>query len=69
MCPVAKPREHKTFWRWLKSQISTSVPEEDALCEFDCRKPQCAHGEWDECERRQTKAAGELWPGPRSPQA
>jgi hypothetical protein len=38
--------------RWLKEQIIQDVPEDIALCEFDCRKSQCLMGEWENCERR-----------------
>ena len=38
--------------RWLKGQIVQEVPEDVALCEFDCRKGQCRMGEWESCERR-----------------
>jgi hypothetical protein len=38
--------------RWLKEQIVQDVPEDIALCEFDCRKGQCRVGEWESCERR-----------------
>jgi hypothetical protein len=37
---------------WLKGQIVQEVPEDVALCEFDCRKGQCRMGEWESCERR-----------------
>ena len=50
------------FWRWLRDQIIQEVPEDSALCEFDCRKEQCTMGEWESCERRLNKAAGELMP-------
>ena len=33
------------------------------LCEYDCRRQQCTDEEWESCERRIQKAAGELWPG------
>jgi hypothetical protein len=49
-------------WRWLKGQIVGEVPPEDALCEFDCPKWQCTEGEWATCERRLSRAAGELMP-------
>ena len=49
-------------WRWLKDQIVREVPPEDALCEFDCRNEQCLYDEWATCERRLTRAAGELMP-------
>ena len=50
-------------WQWLKNQIAQDVPESDGLCEYDCRKQQCAEDEWANCERRIQGAAGELWPG------
>jgi len=48
---------------WVQGQFVRKVPEEVALCEFDCRKPQCKEGEWDACARRMQRAAGELMPG------
>jgi hypothetical protein len=50
------------FWRWISAQVVTEVPEDDALCEFDCRKQQCSEGEWESCERRLHHAARELMP-------
>jgi len=47
---------------WVRRQMIDEVPEGDALCEFDCRKPQCHEGEWASCERRLQRAAGELMP-------
>ena len=52
----------KQLWQQLKGEIVQDVPEEDATCEFDCRKEQCTEGEWATCERRINRAAGELWP-------
>jgi hypothetical protein len=52
------------FWSWLNSHFIGEVPSESALCEFDCRKPQCLDEDWAHCERRLTRAAGELMPGP-----
>jgi len=40
------------FLQWLKLQIVSEVPAEDAVCEFDCRKQQCSYGEWAACTRR-----------------
>ncbi len=37
---------------WIKSQIVQEVPDDIALCEFDCSKEQCCMGEWETCERR-----------------
>jgi hypothetical protein len=53
-------------WQWFRAQFVQEVPEESALCEFDCRKGQCTLEEWNSCERRLSKAAGELMPSPRS---
>jgi len=50
------------LFRLLKSHLVSDVPEEIALCEFDCRKSQCEQTEWDTCARRIRKAAGELFP-------
>ena len=49
-------------WRWVKDQIIQDVPEDIGLCEFDCSKGQCTLEEWESCEKRQCKAAGELMP-------
>ena len=49
-------------WDWVAGQFIGEVPEDDALCEFDCRKPQCHEGEWESCARRLQRAAGELMP-------
>jgi hypothetical protein len=38
--------------RWFKEQLFQEIPEDIALCEFDCRKPQCRMGEWETCVRR-----------------
>ena len=51
-----------TVWHWVEGQILQEVPSEHALCEFDCRKPQCFQGEWENCMRRIRRAAGELMP-------
>jgi hypothetical protein len=53
------------LWHWLRDQIIQTVPEDSAICEFDCRKEQCTMDEWETCERRITKAAGELMPAPK----
>jgi hypothetical protein len=47
---------------FVKRNIVDDVPEEIALCEFDCRKGQCEQGEWVSCDRRVRKASGELFP-------
>jgi len=53
-------------WRWVKGQIVGEVPQDIAMCEFDCRKGQCMQDEWETCERRLSGASGELKPGPKN---
>jgi hypothetical protein len=48
--------------QWARDWIAQDVPEDIALCAFDCRKGQCTLEEWESCDRRVTKAAGELMP-------
>jgi hypothetical protein len=36
---------------WLINHAN-EVPEEFAVCEFDCRKTECLTGDWSQCERR-----------------
>jgi hypothetical protein len=56
----------QNVWNWVSGQIVGEVPDEDAICEFDCPKLQCSEGEWDSCERRLHRAAGELMPAKKS---
>jgi hypothetical protein len=39
-------------WRFLMDQLIQDVPESIALCEFDCREPNCTAERWAACERR-----------------
>lgn len=48
--------------KWVEGQFVQDVPEDIELCEFDCSKGQCTVGEWESCERRRRRAAGELLP-------
>jgi len=57
----------QNIWKWVSGQIIGEVPEEDALCEFDCPRLQCSEGEWETCERRLDRAAGELMPAKKPP--
>lgn len=50
------------LWRWVADQVAQDVPTDIALCEYDCRKGQCILEEWETCDRRLHKAAGELMP-------
>jgi hypothetical protein len=52
----------RQLWQHVKRQIVDDVPEESAICHFDCRKRQCTQAEWATCERRISKGAGELFP-------
>jgi hypothetical protein len=52
----------RNIWDYVREHFVGWVPEDDALCEFDCRKPQCNEGEWENCTRRLQRAAGELMP-------
>jgi hypothetical protein len=47
---------------WVQEQVVAEIPDELALCEFDCRQPACSSEEWATCQRRISKAAGELMP-------
>ena len=35
-----------------EKHLVEQVPNDIALCEFDCRKTQCSFGEWETCARR-----------------
>jgi hypothetical protein len=46
----------------IRDGLVQDVPVEYAICEFDCRKPECTLAEWTTCKRRLEMAAGELMP-------
>ena len=50
------------FGHWIAGQIIQDVPDDIALCEFDCRKVQCGVEECETCPRRLKRGAGELLP-------
>lgn len=52
----------QNIWKRVEGQTVGEVPRDIALCEFDCRKPQCREGEWENCIRRLRHATGELAP-------
>jgi len=54
----------RPIWQRFRKQWVEEVPEDIAICEFDCRKGQCLYDEWATCERRISKAGGELMPSP-----
>ena len=39
-------------WRFLMDHLIQDVPEAIAVCEFDCRRPDCTAEEWLTCARR-----------------
>ena len=39
------------FVFFLKN-IASEVPEDVAVCEFECDKAECLEGDWQHCERR-----------------
>jgi hypothetical protein len=60
--PVRQTNIFSGFSHWVLNELIQDVPEESALCEFDCRRAQCTQGEWSSCSRRLNSAAGELMP-------
>ncbi len=53
---VSKFGRLKGWFRGLfpdtKTHLVETVPNDIALCEFDCRKTECSFGEWERCARR-----------------
>lgn len=41
-----------TLRQRLMSHFIRTVPEESAICEFDCSKTECSDHEWTHCKRR-----------------
>jgi hypothetical protein len=37
--------------KWFKFSVA-SVPEDIAICEFDCDEQECRLQDWEHCERR-----------------
>jgi hypothetical protein len=37
--------------KWLKIPVAR-VPEDIAVCEFDCDREECRLEDWEHCERR-----------------
>jgi hypothetical protein len=65
---MRQPQTHlsRLFNRW-KALLVGNVPDDLAACEFDCRKYQCAQGEWTNCDRRIAQERCELSPMPKEP--
>jgi|APFre7841882630_1041343.scaffolds.fasta_scaffold496683_1 hypothetical protein len=47
-----KNRDKYKFWQYLKDQIIQMVPDEIAICEFDCRREHCLMDNWKTCANR-----------------
>ena len=44
----------------LRAQWVTEVPEDLAICEFECRKSQCSFDDWVQCVHRVSNIRKEL---------
>src|SRR5512139_2205422 len=60
--PMDAPQDKKSSWlrRLLERAARGTVedaPKEIAACEFECRKLDCRHGEWDTCPLRLNRMA------------
>ena len=53
--------------RWLKDQWVAEVPDDLAICEFECRESECSFDGWANCVRRLAQAP--KGPGPLRPSA
>jgi hypothetical protein len=47
---------------WLKRELLADVPEEPAVCEFECRRIDCRYKEHLDCRRRVSPPAVSLMP-------
>jgi hypothetical protein len=48
---------------WLKEQWVAEVPDDLAICEFECRKSKCSFDGWANCVRRMSQTPrGSEWP-------
>jgi hypothetical protein len=51
--PTSERSHFRTsLWQRFKGLLIGAVPEDIAICEFDCRKNQCTYGEWASCQHR-----------------
>jgi len=52
----AQPKSRGGFaWRirqWIGGQLVQEVPDDLAVCEYDCKSLDCTQGRWETCERR-----------------
>ncbi|SPE36090.1 hypothetical protein SBA3_2350013 [Candidatus Sulfopaludibacter sp. SbA3] len=63
--PKGRGNSFTRIWQFLKRQIVDTAPDDLAICQFDCHKGQCLQNEWESCDRRIQKGAGEFFPDPR----
>ena len=47
---------------WFKAQWVAEVPDDLAICEFDCRKSQCSFDDWSRCTLRISNTPKEFVP-------
>jgi len=40
------------LFQWVRKELVQDVPEELAICKFDCRKSRCSQDDWIRCKRR-----------------
>jgi hypothetical protein len=57
MCRMAQI-SRGNVWQWVKLQIVQQVSDEDAFCEYDCRKSDCTDEEWASCQLRIRRLRG-----------
>jgi hypothetical protein len=47
-----KPGLLRRFGSLLSKRLAPRVPDEVSCCEFDCRRSECAVGDWERCMLR-----------------
>jgi hypothetical protein len=57
-----RPKAFERLWQRIKGEVVQTVPEEIAVCEFDCRKLSCSVEQWRTCKRRVREAESKLTP-------
>jgi hypothetical protein len=58
------PGAWNSCFRWFSGHLLGEVPDDIALCAFDCKRAPGPEEEWATCERRINRAAAELMPEP-----
>jgi hypothetical protein len=62
--PVVIPDYYVPLLDRIKGSFVQSVPEEVAICEFNCAATECSHGAWQTCLRRLASRAKADGPPP-----